>query len=95
VVSFVMSEYVKRVLPQVELHKLGGEAQYSGFFNCDHCHRELFKTVFHELAGLEDLDSNSKSHTSKKDPEKQDDEEPLNHPVEPVKLDMCFFRDIV
>jgi len=52
-----MSEYAKRLLPQVELHKLEGEGHYSWFFNCDSCHRELFKTLFGEVEGIEELDN--------------------------------------
>ncbi|XP_024402705.1 uncharacterized protein [Physcomitrium patens] len=71
IVPLVMSEYVKRVLPQVELHKLEGEGHYSWYFNCDHCHRELFKTLFGEVAGLEELDNSVKpEHNAEKEPEK-------------------------
>lgn len=55
----VMSEYIKRVLPQVELHKLEGEGHFSWYFNCNRCHRELFKTLFGEVAGLEGLENNA------------------------------------
>lgn len=89
VVPVVMSEYVKRVLPQVELHKLEGEGHYSWFFNCDPCHRELFKTLFGEVAGLEELDNPVLSEdTATKEPEKVD--EPTKHREEPVKPEGYF-----
>lgn len=50
----VMSEYVKRLLPQVELHRLEGEGHFSWFFSCPQCHRELFKILFGEVEGLEE-----------------------------------------
>jgi len=81
VVPLIMSEYVKRVLPQVELHKLEGEGHYSWYFNCDRCHRELFKTLFGEVAGLEELDSSE--DTATKVPEKVDESVELPEPVKP------------
>ena len=85
VAPVVMSEYAERLLPQVELHKLEGEGHYSWFFNCDQCHRELFKTLFGEVAGLEELDnpvvpedSASKEPEKVQEPEKsEDDERPI------------------
>ena len=52
----VMSEYAKRILPHVELHKLEGEGHYSWFFSCDRCQRELLTTLFGEVAGLDNLE---------------------------------------
>jgi pimeloyl-ACP methyl ester carboxylesterase len=79
VVPLVMSEHVKRVLPQVELHKLEGEGHYSWFFNCESCHRELLKTLFGEVAGLEDLDT---STTEAEDTPAKEVEAPVHHAPE-------------
>lgn len=77
IAPLVMSEYVKRLLPQVELHRLEGEGHFSWFFNCPRCHRELFKTLFGEVEGLEELD----------EPEVVP-EQPTDHtPEEPVKYE--------
>ncbi|KAG0601393.1 hypothetical protein M758_11G107000 [Ceratodon purpureus] len=97
VVPLVMSEYVKRILPQVELHKLEGEGHYSWFFNCDHCQRELFKTLFGEVAGLEELDNLvvPDETTTEAEPQKVEEnveakaEEPVKH-HEPVKPEGYF-----
>lgn len=88
-VPLVMSEYVNRLLPQVELHKLEGEGHYSWFFNCDLCHRELFKTLFGEVAGIEELDNPvvPEETTTKEEPQKSEEnvDEPVTHhvPVQP------------
>lgn len=51
-----MSQYAKRLLPQVDYHQLEGEGHFSWFCYCDACHRELFKTLFGEVDGLDELD---------------------------------------
>lgn len=84
VVPLVMSEYAKRILPQVELHKLQGEGHYSWFFNCDHCHRELLKTLFGEVAGLEELDAPVASEDGI-NPEPENDEHQQNQEEENAK----------
>ena len=50
------SQYAKRMLPQVQLHILEGHGHFSWFCYCDSCHRELFKTLFGEVPGLDELD---------------------------------------
>lgn len=87
----VMSEYVKRLLPQVELHKLEGEGHYSWFFNCDKCHRELFKTLFGDVEGLEELDIKTEvvpeepPHALKEPIGEKKEEEPVKSEPGPVK----------
>ena len=56
-VPAAMSEYAKRLLPQVKYHKLEGEGHFSWFCCCDACHRELFRTLFGEVEGLDELDN--------------------------------------
>ncbi|KAG0605675.1 hypothetical protein M758_9G079000 [Ceratodon purpureus] len=55
-VPIAYSQYAKRVLPQVQLHILEGHGHFSWFCHCDSCHRELFKILFGEVPGLDELD---------------------------------------
>lgn len=55
-VPLAMSRYAKRMLPELHLHILEGHGHFSWFCYCDSCHRELFKTLFGEVEGLDELD---------------------------------------
>jgi pimeloyl-ACP methyl ester carboxylesterase len=85
IAPLVMSEYAKRLLPQVELHRLEGEGHFSWFFNCDSCHRELFKTLFGEVEGLEELD-NPVVPDASKEPEKLEKPGPIDAETEAEKI---------
>lgn len=45
VVPHQMTDYVARILPRVVVHKLPDEGQFSYFFFCDECHRQMFLTI--------------------------------------------------
>jgi hypothetical protein len=84
-----MSKYADRLLPQVELHELEGEGHYSWFFNCDQCHRELFKTLFGEVEGLEELDNPVVADDSAtKEPEKVEEPVKSEQQEEPPMIDL-------
>lgn len=55
-VPLAFSQHAKRVLPQVQLHILEGHGHFSWFCYCGSCHRELYKTLFGEVPGLDELD---------------------------------------
>ncbi|WOL01920.1 hypothetical protein Cni_G10639 [Canna indica] len=40
------AEYIQRVLPDVMVHRLLDEGHFSYFCFCDHCHRQIFSTLF-------------------------------------------------
>ncbi|XP_057782703.1 uncharacterized protein LOC131000692 [Salvia miltiorrhiza] len=46
VVPPAMSNFVRRVLPDVMLQKLPYEGHFSYFYFCDECHRQMFITVY-------------------------------------------------
>lgn len=94
IAPLVMSTYAKRILPQVELHELEGEGHYSWFFNCDQCHRELFKTLFGEVAGLEELDNPvAPEDTASKEPEKVEKPVKSGQHEEPPMIDVLKEAD--
>jgi hypothetical protein len=89
IAPLVMSKYADRLLPQVELHELEGEGHYSWFFNCDQCHRELFKTLFGEVEGLEELDNPVVADDSAtKEPEKVEEPVKSEQQEEPPMIDL-------
>ncbi|KAI3450519.1 hypothetical protein Pfo_007184 [Paulownia fortunei] len=46
VVPPAMSDFVRRVLPDVILHKLPYEGHFTYFYFCDECHRQMFTIVY-------------------------------------------------
>lgn len=64
-VPLAYSEYAARLVPHVQLHKLEGEGHFSWFCHCDTCHRDLFKILFGEVEGLDELDAPEPEATKK------------------------------
>lgn len=46
-----MTDYIARILPGVNLHKLSDEGHFSYFFFCEECHRQVFSTLFETPQG--------------------------------------------
>ncbi|KAJ6913744.1 hypothetical protein NC651_016091 [Populus alba x Populus x berolinensis] len=46
-----MIDYISRVLPGANLHKLPNEGHFSYYFFCDECHRRIFSTLFGDALG--------------------------------------------
>ncbi|CAK7342958.1 unnamed protein product [Dovyalis caffra] len=46
-----MTDYISRVLPGANLHKLPNEGHFSYYFFCEECHRQIFSTLFGEALG--------------------------------------------
>ncbi|KAF5747885.1 hypothetical protein HS088_TW05G00615 [Tripterygium wilfordii] len=50
-----MADYISRVLPGANMHKLPNEGHFSYFFFCDECHRQIFSTLFGSAQGPLDV----------------------------------------
>ena len=46
VVPSSMTDYIARLLPEANVHKLPNEGHFSYFFFCDECHRRILTTLF-------------------------------------------------
>ncbi|KAH8505595.1 hypothetical protein H0E87_012718 [Populus deltoides] len=46
-----MIDYISRVLPGANLHKLPNEGHFSYYFFCDECHRRIFSSLFGDALG--------------------------------------------
>ncbi|KAM7264386.1 hypothetical protein ACFE04_002069 [Oxalis oulophora] len=50
-----ITEYISRILPTADIHRLQNEGHFSYFFFCDECHRQIFSTLFGSPQGPLDL----------------------------------------
>jgi pimeloyl-ACP methyl ester carboxylesterase len=62
-VPLVMSQFAKRMIPELHLHILEGHGHFSWFCYCDSCHWEFFRTLFGDVEGLDELELEQTSAT--------------------------------